>query len=110
MPKDQHRIVSLVHATVGGMRMSALDVFRVSVDARFDVLPSLPAGSCVASITAIVDRSPMPVRLIPVSEDCGTRLRARARRRHGAKEDRTCPSEWANVLAVDATDRVGAGG
>ena len=40
----------------------------VRVEARFDVLPPLPAPSGVVGIAAIVDRPPDPLRLVGVTK------------------------------------------
>ena len=48
--------------------MNALVVPGVRVEARFDVLPPLPAGSGVVGIAAIVDRPPSPASLIGITK------------------------------------------
>lgn len=48
--------------------MGALVVPGVRVEARFDVLPPLPAGSGVVGIAAIVDRPPSPARLLGMTK------------------------------------------
>lgn len=48
--------------------MNALVVPGVLVEARFDVLPPLPAGSGVVGIAGIVDRPPSPERLIGITK------------------------------------------
>jgi hypothetical protein len=53
---------------MGGALMNALVVPGVRVEARFDVLPPLPAGSGVVGIAAIVDRPPNPIRMIGVTK------------------------------------------
>ncbi len=48
--------------------MSTLVVPGVRVEARFDVLPPLPAASGVVGIAAIVDRPPNPIKLIGITK------------------------------------------
>ena len=48
--------------------MSTLDVPGVRVEARFDVLPPLPAPSGILGVAAIVDRPPDPIKLIGVTK------------------------------------------
>ncbi len=48
--------------------MATLVVPGVRVEARFDVLPPLPAPSGVVGIAAIVDRPPSPTRLLGVTK------------------------------------------
>jgi hypothetical protein len=48
--------------------MTALVVPGVRVEARFDVLPPLPAASGVVGIAAIVDRPPNPTRLVSLTK------------------------------------------
>jgi hypothetical protein len=48
--------------------MAALVVPGVSVEARFDVLPPLPAASGVVGIAGIADRPPSPLRLVGVTK------------------------------------------
>jgi len=48
--------------------MNVLVVPGVRVEARFDVLPPLPAGSGVVGIAAIVDRPPSPAHLIGITK------------------------------------------
>lgn len=55
--------------------MSTLIVPGVRVEARFDVLPPLPAPSGVVGIAALVDRPPSPVKMVgltKLSEMAGT--------------------------------------
>ncbi len=48
--------------------MATLIVPGVSVEARFDVLPPLPAASGVVGIAALVDRPPSPVDLVGLTK------------------------------------------
>lgn len=48
--------------------MATLVVPGVRVEARFDVLPPLPAPSGILGVAAIVDRPPTPVRLVGVTK------------------------------------------
>ncbi len=48
--------------------MSTLVVPGVRVEARFDVLPPLPAPSGILGVAAIVDRPPNPIKLIGVTK------------------------------------------
>ena len=48
--------------------MATLVVPGVRVEARFDVLPPLPAPSGVIGVAAIIDRPPDPIRLVGVTK------------------------------------------